>query len=334
MDFTPRFSIIIPIFNRPEEMEELLHSLSLQTIKNFEVIVVEDGSSLPCSHVVEQYKDKLDIHYFSKNNSGPGDSRNYGVTKTSSDYFIFFDSDCLIPANYFEQLTKRQATQHIDCFGGPDKAHESFTPIQKAISYSMTSLLTTGGMRGGSEQMIKFHPRSFNMGFSRKVFDFTQGFSKMRFGEDVDFSLRVEASGMDCMLIPECYVYHKRRTDFWKFYKQIFNSGIARINLYLKHPSSLKLTHFFPAAFVVGSLGALLVLVCGYNIPFGMLVFYCVMLWIDAGIKNKSALVGWLSVLATWVQMYAYGLGFMSSFWNRLILKKQEFSAFDENFYK
>jgi len=315
-------------------MEELLNSLSLQTIINFEVVVVEDGSNLPCSHVVEKYKDKLDIHYFSKTNSGPGDTRNFGITKASSDFFIFFDSDCLIPPNYFELLSKRLATQQIECFGGPDKAHESFTSIQKAISYSMTSLLTTGGMRGGSEQMIKFHPRSFNMGFSRKVLDLTEGFSKMRFGEDVDFSLRVESLGISCWLVVECFVFHKRRTDFGKFYKQIFNSGIARINLYVKHPNSLKLTHFFPAAFVVGSLGSIILLVCGYSLPFGILLFYCAMLWIDGAIKNKSVMVGWLSVLATWVQMYAYGFGFLSSFWNRLILKKSEFSAFGKNFYK
>ena len=334
MQHPNRFSVVIPIFNRPEEMEELLLSLSLQSIINFEVIVVEDGSTKPCWNVVEKYKAKLEVHYYSKPNSGPGDSRNFGVLQATSNFFIFFDSDCLIPPNYFELLTKKLATQNIECFGGPDKSHHSFTPIQKAISYSMTSLLTTGGMRGGSEQMIKFHPRSFNMGFSRNVFELTKGFSRMRFGEDVDFSLRVEALGISCRLISECYVYHKRRTDFGKFYKQIFNSGIARINLYINHPSSLKLTHFFPAVFVVGSLGALILLLLGYCLPFGLLLFYCAMLWVDAGFKNKSIAVGLLSVQATWVQMYAYGLGFISSFCNRIILKKPEFSAFDKNFYK
>ncbi len=329
-----QFSVIIPIYNRPDEMDELLQSLCQQTIVNFEVIVVEDGSTTPCWHVVEKYKSQLDIHYFAKTNSGPGDSRNFGAAQACTDYFIFFDSDCLIPPQYFERLANKINAQDIACFGGPDKAHRTFSPIQKAISYSMTAMLTTGGMRGGSEQMIKFHPRSFNMGFSRKVFDLTQGFSAMRFGEDVDFSLRVEKLGITCWLIADCYVYHKRRTDFGKFYKQIFNSGIARINLYLKHPSSLKLTHFFPSAFVVGSIAALVLLTFGVYLPLYLLLIYCLLLWLDSGWSNKSIYIGWLSLVATWVQMYAYGLGFMTSCWNRIILKKEEFSAFNKNFYK
>lgn len=329
-----QFSVIIPIYNRPEEMQELLHSLSLQTIKNFEIIIVEDGSTMPCTQVVSSYENKLDIKYFLKENSGPGDSRNFGMRQATTDFFIFFDSDCLIPEQYMESLTLRFSNQNIDCYGGPDRAHSSFTPIQKAISYSMTAMLTTGGIRGASEGVEKFHPRSFNMGFSRKVYEATNGFENMRFGEDVDFSIRVEKTGFKCLLFAECFVYHKRRTDFGKFYKQIYNSGIARINLAIDHPNSLKLTHFFPTAFVLGSFAAFAFLLLPLFLPIILLLMYCSALVIDASWKYKSFYIGSLALAATWVQMYAYGLGFMQSFWNRIILKRTTFSAFNKNFYK
>lgn len=329
-----QFSIIIPIYNRPDEMEELLSSLALQSVQNFEIIVVEDGSTLPCKNVVALYNNKLDIKYFVKENSGPGRSRNYGIQQSTTDFFIFFDSDCLIPEHYMQSLSEKFANQQIDCYGGPDKAHHSFSPIQKAISYSMTAMLTTGGIRGASENIEKFHPRSFNMGFSRKVFEATGGFGSMRFGEDVDFSIRVEKSGFKCRLLSACYVYHKRRTDFGKFYKQIYNSGIARINLAIDHPHSLKLTHFFPTAFVIGSLAAVTLLSIPLFFPVIFLIIYCVALFIDACWKYKSLHIGGLALAATWVQMYAYGLGFLQAFWNRMILKRATFEAFNKNFYK
>lgn len=328
------FSIIIPVFNRPDEMQELLKSLSLQNLQNFEVIVVEDGSILPCEEVVTSFQEVLDINYFYKDNSGPGQSRNFGVHQACTDFFIFFDSDCLIPPHYFETFTSHFETGKIQCYGGPDKAHASFTPIQKAVSYSMTAIITTGGIRGGNENTKRFHPRSFNMGFSRAVFSATQGFDKMRFGEDVDFSMRVEKSGFPCQLINECYVYHKRRADFSKFYRQIYNSGIARINLAIDHKGSLKITHFFPAAFVVGSLAALLFFCAGFLFPLTALLIYCLIIFIDASLKNRNLSIGLLSVASTWVQMYAYGLGFMKAFWYRMILKRNSFSAFEKNFYK
>lgn len=329
-----QFSVIIPIYNRPEEMEELLSSLALQTVQNFETIVVEDGSTTPCKQVVSLYQNKLDIKYFNKENSGPGDSRNYGMKQATTDFFIFFDSDCLIPEHYMESLSQRLFNHNTDCYGGPDRAHSSFTPIQKAISYSMTAMLTTGGIRGASEEIEKFHPRSFNIGFSRKVFQATGGFGTMRFGEDVDFSIRVEKAGFKCRLLANCYVYHKRRTDFGKFYKQIYNSGIARINLAIDHPNSLKLTHFFPAAFVLGSLAAVVFLFIPIFLPLFLLIIYCSALFIDASWKYKNLYIGCLALASTWVQMYAYGLGFMQSFWNRIILKRTSFSAFNKNFYK
>lgn len=328
------FSIIIPVFNRPDEMQELLESLSQQTLQNFEVVVVEDGSTLVCEQVAASFKEALEIKYFYKENSGPGQSRNFGVQQARTDFFIFFDSDCLIPSHYFETFSSHFETKKIHCYGGPDKAHASFTPIQKAISYSMTATITTGGIRGGNENTKRFHPRSFNMGFSRAVFLATKGFGKMRFGEDVDFSMRVEESGFSCQLINVCYVYHKRRADFSKFYRQIYNSGIARINLAIDHEGSIKITHFFPAAFVVGSLAALLFLVAGFLLPSTGLLIYCIIIFVDASLKNRNLSVGLLSVASTWVQMYAYGLGFMKAFWYRMILKRDSFSAFEKNFYK
>jgi glycosyltransferase involved in cell wall biosynthesis len=239
-----KFSVIIPVYNRPDELKELLESLRIQTYKNFEVIVVEDGSDLKSDKVVEQYQQDLEIKYFFKSNSGPGQSRNYGSERAGGDYHVFFDSDCIIPKRYFEVVNERLEKEPVDAYGGPDMAHPDFTPIQKSINYSMTSFFTTGGIRGGMKDQKKFHPRSFNMGFTQKVFDQTNGFSKMRFGEDVDMSLRIIENGFSTTLIKEAAVYHKRRVDFRKFFKQVYNSGIARINLYKRHPNSLKLVHF------------------------------------------------------------------------------------------
>mgnify|MGYP001237798330 CR=1 FL=1 len=242
-------SIIIPVYNRPQELDELLQTLVEQTAGGFEVIVVDDGSEQSAAEIASKYTENLDIRYYFKQNSGPGLTRNFGCEKARSDFFVFLDSDCLLPQEYIASLRKNLPI--IDAFGGPDRSHRSFTPIQGAISYAMTSPLTTGGIRGGKKSLEKFHPRSFNMGISRKVFLATGGFSALRFGEDIDFSIRIMSQGFSCRLLPDCYVYHKRRTDFWKFFKQVYNSGIARINLFKRHPGSLKIVHFFPAVFVV-----------------------------------------------------------------------------------
>jgi glycosyltransferase involved in cell wall biosynthesis len=330
-----KFSIIVPVYNRPDEVEELLKSLVEQSEQNFEVIIVEDGSELPSREVVGKFDALLEVFYLFKPNSGPGLSRNFGVERAHGNYFVFVDSDCILPPQYISELNKAMAKEEIKCFGGPDKAHESFTPVQKAISYSMTSFFTTGGIRGGSRKVIKFHPRSFNMGFSPEVYKITHGYAPIRFGEDIDLSLRIEDAGFRCVLIEEAYVYHKRRTDFNKFYKQIFNSGIARINLFRRHPQSLKLTHFFPAAFVLASIMAVGVFIF-YRIPFFLFCFavYLFLIFADASLKSKSMYIGVLALVATCVQMFAYGLGFIKAFIKRIILGKKEFSAFERNFYK
>ena len=229
-----KYSFIVPVYNRPDEVDELLESLTKQTITDFEVIVVEDGSAVPCRDVCEKYQDLLNLHYFNKDNSGPGQSRNYGVERAQGDYVLILDSDVVVPAGYLQAVENELNTNDADAFGGPDAAHPSFTPKQKAISYSMTAFLTTGGIRGGKKKMDKFYPRSFNMGVRRSTYLQLGGFSKMRFGEDIDFSIRIFKAQLRCRLFPEAWVWHKRRTDFRKFFRQVYNSGIARINLYKK----------------------------------------------------------------------------------------------------
>ena len=224
----PYLSLIVPVYNRPQEVQELLESLAAQDNRDFEIIIVEDGSTVRCDRIVEQYKSAIDIKYFFKENSGPGLSRNYGAERAEGKYVVFLDSDCIIPRQYTQVV--RQACQEagVDAFGGPDRAHDSFTNIQKAINYSMTSFFTTGGIRGQKQSMEKFHPRSFNMGFSQEVLKATGGFSGLRFGEDIDMSIRIMAAGFKTCLLPEAYVFHKRRTSFRKFFKQVYNSGMAQ----------------------------------------------------------------------------------------------------------
>lgn len=327
------YSVIIPVYNRPDEVDELLESLALQQYKQFEVIIVEDGSTIPAKDIVDKYVGSLDIHYYIKPNSGPAQSRNYGAERNNGDYFIFLDSDCIVPQGYFEAIGKEMEAKHADAFGGPDRAHESFSRIQKAINYSMTSFFTTGGIRGGKKKMDKFYPRSFNMGISKQAFKALGGFSDMRFGEDIDFSIRIYKANYSCRLFPDAWVYHKRRTDFRKFFKQVYNSGIARINLYKKYPDSLKLVHLLPAVFTLGVLFLLLSsLICPYALT--LILLYIIMVIIDAGIKNKSISIGLLAVVAAFVQLMGYGLGFLSAWWKRCVLGKDEFTAFSRNFYK
>lgn len=327
------YSVIIPVYNRPDEVDELLYSLTQQKYTNFEVIVVEDGSSIPCKDVTDKYITLLDISYFTKLNSGPGLSRNYGAEKSKGDYLIILDSDCILPETYFEAVERELQSVLSDAFGGPDRAHDSFSKIQKAINYSMTSFFTTGGIRGGKKKMDKFYPRSFNMGVSREVYEALGGFSKMRFGEDIDFSIRIFKAGYSCRLFPDAWVYHKRRTDVRKFYKQVYNSGIARINLYKKYPESLKMVHLLPAFFTVG---IVLLLVGGIFTPFCLIpiLLYVLLVATDSSVKNKSFVIGIYSIVTSFVQLLGYGIGFIRAWWKRCILGKDEFSAFNKNFYK
>ncbi len=335
------YSIIIPVYNRPDEVDELLESLLAQTVKDFEVIIVEDGSQKPCKDVCDKYADKLNIHYFLKENGGPGPARNYGVEKAQGDYVLILDSDCVIPSGYLAAIEAELKANPCDAFGGPDAAHESFTDIQKAISYSMTSFFTTGGIRGGKKKLDKFYPRSFNMGMKRSVYNNLNGFSKMRFGEDIDFSYRIFENGYMCRLFPEAWVWHKRRTDMRKFFKQVFNSGIARINLEKRHPGTMKLVHMLPMVFTVGVIFLVaLAIVSAFTfptlwwIPLCPLLLYMLLIFTDSSIVNKSVKIGVLSIIAAYVQLMGYGLGFIKAWWLRCVLGKSEFAAFEKNFYK
>ncbi|MDR2920952.1 MAG: glycosyltransferase [Tannerella sp.] len=326
-------SLIIPVYNRPQEIDELLQSLTNQTEDGFEVIIVEDGSQIKSLDIVEKYQDKFPLSYYYTLNGGPGQARNYGATKANGVYLIVLDSDCIIPPDYIREVKENIEKTNADAFGGPDRASDSFTPVQKAINYSMTSFFTTGGIRGGKKKMDKFYPRSFNMGIKRDVYEALGGFAKMRFGEDIDFSIRIYKGGYKVALFQSAWVYHKRRTDWKKFWRQVYNSGIARINLYKKYPESLKLVHFLPALFTAGTICFLIgSIFCWWSIL--PLVFYAFIIFIDSSIQNKSIKIGCLSIIASYIQLIAYGSGFYSAVWNRLILRKGEFAAYEKTFYK
>ena len=373
-----KYSIIVPVFNRPDEVDELLESLTHQTFTDFEVIIVEDGSKIPCKEVCDKYEDKLNIKYFEKQNSGPGQSRNYGAERASGVFLLILDSDVVLPEGYLQAIEEELKREDADAFGGPDAAHPSFTDTQKAISYSMTSFFTTGGIRGTSpdpsqggekkpakkaKALDKFYPRSFNMGIRKTVYENLGGFSKMRFGEDIDFSIRIFKAGCRCRLFPEAWVWHKRRTDFRKFWRQVYNSGIARINLYKKYPESLKLVHMLPAVFTLGVSFLIVLCLCGLGMftlaptladagmggdvhmtqAFGFalcvlsfipLLLYSLLLCIDSAIQNKSLKVGLLSIPAAFVQLGGYGCGFLSAWWKRCVCGKDEFQAYEKTFYK
>ena len=329
----PKYSVVIPVYNGPDELDEMLQSLCGQTYQNFEVVVVEDGSAIPCKQVVKKYTEMLDVHYFEKPNSGPGQTRNYAAERSRGEYLLILDSDCILPETYLAAVEAKLQREPADAFGGPDRAHDSFSDVQKAINYAMTSFFTTGGIRGGKKKMDKFYPRSFNMGVRAEVYKALGGFSAMRFGEDIDFSIRIFKGGYRCRLFPEAWVWHKRRTDLKKFFKQVHNSGIARIDLYKKYPESLKLVHLLPAVFTVGVVMVLLVaFICPWSLL--LLALFAVVIFIDASIRNKSIKIGALSVIAAFIQLTGYGSGFLRAWWKRCICGGKSFSAFEKTFYK
>lgn len=316
----PYFSVIVPVYNRVDEVRDLLASLACQTSGDFEVVIVEDGSTVPCKEVVDAYRDKIDIQYFHKENEGRSIARNYGMEHARGEYFVFFDSDCVIPDAYFATLRARLDESFTDCFGGPDAAHDSFTDVQKAINYSMTSFLTTGGIRGGKVKLERFVPRSFNMGYSRKVWEQIGGFREM-FSEDIDMSTRVRRSGFSIQLIREAYVYHKRRTSLRLFCRQIYVFGMSRITLKLLYPDSLKLVHCLPAAFVLGTAAMILLALIWHWWAILPLAAYLVAVWLTAIASTKSLKIGSLAVLTSVIQLGGYGIGFIKAYFLKIIMR-------------
>ena len=327
------FSFVIPVFNRPTEVDELLESLTFQTYTNFDTVIVEDGSTLKCDKVINKYKSKLDIQYYFKSNSGPGPSRNYGVDKSNSEYFIFCDSDCIIPPMYLNEVQKQLKINYTDAFGGPDNAHSSFTPLQKAINYAMTAFITTGGIRGGKKSIGNFQPRSFNMGISKTAYSNTGGFGNIHPGEDPDLTIRLWKLGYETQLIPKAFVYHKRRISWIQFYKQVNKFGKCRPILNYWHPETSKITYWFPTCFILGLTVGLplsvafntLVLVYFYVLYFFVILF-------DSSIRNQNIKIGLMSLFAVFIQYLGYGIGFLKAVILIKVLKKKPEKAFPNLF--
>jgi len=308
------FSFIIPVFNRPDEVDELLTSFSnLEGGLPFEIVIIEDGSTLDCKSVVNGFKASLNISYYQKSNSGPGDSRNFGMRKAKGNYFIILDSDCILPSDYLLKVTEHLNAHFVDCFGGPDAAHASFSNLQKAINFTMTSVLTTGGIRGGETAKHNFEPRSFNMGLSNSAFIASGGFGSIHPGEDPDLSIRLKQLGYETALFSNAFVYHKRRLSWKKFYTQVHKFGMVRPILNSWHPHSAKWSYWLPSMFSLGFFAALIFATLGFWLPIGIYIFYIILVFCGAGINSKSLSVAFQSILAIFIQFFGYGLGFLKS---------------------
>lgn len=327
------FSLIIPIYNRPNEAEEILASLAGQTDTDFEVVIVEDGSAVRCDIVAEKYRDRLNIRYHYKPNTGPGDSRNFGMRVAAGNYFIILDSDCIIPSGYMASVRKNLEEKYVDAWGGTDTAHESFTPLQKGINYCMTSVLTTGGIRGASEKIGKFQPRSFNMGISREAFEKTGGFGVVHPGEDPDLTFRIWKAGYQTTLYSNVPVFHKRRIDWSKFARQMYKFGVVRVFLNKWHPGSGKITYWFPAVFSVGLIFSMAV---AFWFPWFLMIFalYLLLLFVHAALQTKSMWIAFLALIAVFVQFFSYGRGFLLSQFRINLLGKDPENAFPAFFFR
>ena len=328
------FSIIIPVYNRPDEIKELLESLVISEYNSpFEIIIVEDGSTITCKQEIEVFSDQLNIRYYYKENTGPGDSRNFGMRLAKGDYFIIFDSDCIIPKEYLTEVENELTDNYVDCFGGSDAALESFSDIQKAINFAMTSFITTGGIRGGSEKITKFQPRSFNMGISKIAFESSNGFGNIHPGEDPDLSIRLWKLGYETRLFPKAFVYHKRRIDWNKFSIQVNKFGKARPILNSWYPKYSKLTYLFPTIFVIGVYFSIVFLAFGFTLPIVSYIFYFLLILVTATVQNKSFKIGFLSLIAVFKQFFGYGNGFLESYIKVILLKQKPEIAFPELFF-
>lgn len=310
----PKYSVIVPVYNRPDEISDLLQSLTLQQFRNFEVIIVEDGSKNPCRDIVDSYRDKLQIEYVVKQNSGPGPSRNVGYAMAKGEYFVVFDSDCIVPSAYFNIVEEALSKKPFDAWGGPDRAHKNFTPLQQAMAYTMSSVLTTGGIRGNKKSVGSFQPRSFNMGISRKVFEKTEGFKLNRLAEDIELSIRMRKLGFNVVLVADAFVYHKRRTNLSQFYNQVSSFGKGRILVGREHPGEVKITHWFPAVFLIGMFSPLILLPFSLTLSLTALILYAIYfaaIFADSLRVNRNLKVALLSIPSSFIQLTGYGSGFL-----------------------
>ena len=316
------YSIIIPVYNRPDEIRELLQSLTDQSYQSFEVLVIEDGSDYLCKDIVDSFKDKLQVKYFFKENSGQGFSRNVGFSMANGDFFIVFDSDCIVPPHYLERVNMVIQKEHIDCWGGPDRADSSFSAIQKAINFSMTSILTTGGIRGNKNRISQFHPRSFNMGISREVFEQTGGYRITRMGEDIEFSIRIRESGFNAVLIEDAYVYHKRRVNLSEFFKQLHFFGRARVNISRYYPKELRFVHLFPMFFLLGLFVLPFLFILNEFLFQSLIAIYLLYLFLIfsfALVEEQKLKIASLAVVTTVIQLVAYAIGFLTEYKRKLL---------------
>ncbi|QBA64369.1 glycosyltransferase [Muriicola soli] len=329
------FSLIIPVYNRPEEIKELLESLVTQTYsEKYEVVILEDGSQNPSEDIAKSYEEKINIQYYFKENSGPGDSRNFGMKKARGNYFIILDSDCLLPPNYLAVIHASLTEDYVDFFGGPDTAHPDFTITQKAINYAMTAMLTTGGLRGNKKSTEKFQPRSFNMGISREAFERSEGFGRIHPGEDPDLTFRLWKLGYKSKLIPEAVVHHKRRIDFKKFYSQVKKFGMVRPILNKWHSGTARLSYWLPTLFISGMVFAVILALLGNPVLILAYLFYFIVVFIDSLYKNRTITIALMSVFAVLIQFIAYGLGFFKSTFLLTFSRKKPQELFPALFFK
>ena len=336
------FSLIIPTYNRLNELQELIPTIEQQEydLTSIELVIVDDGSTDGTSAYINSYKSDLKITYVKQQNQGPGPARNIGMSLATGAYFIFVDSDCLLPPQYFSELAAGITAEGYEAFGGPDTYHPSFSPLLKAINYAMTSFIGTGGTRGSKKSIAKFYPRSFNMGISRTVYDIIGGFGSMRHGQDMDYSARIYQAGFQVGLISDAFVYHKRRTSLWRFFKQIHNWGVTRINLAGLHPNMLKPIHLAPAFILIAGLLILLSApfwLWGFALlKFGLLGLVALMIFISiqSFLEYRSVQVALLSILTLFIQVFAYAVGSLNGIWQKWILRKPIAIGITKNYYK
>jgi glycosyltransferase involved in cell wall biosynthesis len=321
------YSIIVPTFSRPDEVTELLNSLEVQQNKNFEVIIADGSPDNSVKQVIEKYHDILELKYLYKNGLGISESRNWGVENAKGDFVVFFDSDCVIPPSYFKTVTDYLALNPLDAYGGPDRANESFNNKQKAISYAMTSFFTTGGIRGRKKHVGQYQPRSFNMGIRKDVFKALGGYSGLKVSEDIDLSMRLYKNGYRTRLIEDAFVFHKRRSTFYKFFRQVISFGSGRIDLQLRHGDALKPVHMLPSLFVLYLIGGVLVSLFSKSLLMVWavsVIIYMVAILIDSTIQNRSLTVGLISVYAALVMLTGYGIGMIKAAVMRFVLKSKK----------